>query len=230
MITPIVEESRWISTLQSLPLFDPGPGPVAVISPHPDDETLATGGLIAALRLRAAPVLVIAVTDGENAYGQDNPGLRETRRSEQAAALRELGVSGRNLVRLGITDSGVAPQRERLVELLASYISSDYHVLAPWTGDFHPDHEACGWAAEEATKQIGARLSWYFFWTWHRGTPSLLEGMRLANFPLNERLREIKWNALAQHRSQLEHPSGQPILPDNLLAPARRKFEVFAAS
>lgn len=230
MITPIADEHTWLSTLRGLPLFDPGPGPVAVVSPHPDDETLATGGLIAALRQRGVPALIIAVTDGENAYGEDNAGLRETRRSEQSAAVRELGVSEESLIRLGLTDSGLMGQRERLVELLAPHLSKCRHVLAPWTGDFHPDHQACGWAAQETAKQTGMRLSWYFFWTWHRGTPSLLSGMQLAIFPLNDLLRETKLRALAQHRSQLEHPGGQPILPDNLLAPARRKFEVFAAS
>lgn len=230
MITPIVDEEAWLSILHGLPSFDPGPGPIAVISPHPDDETLATGGLIAALRQRQVPVVVIAVTDGENAYGDDNAGLRETRRSEQAAAVRELGMSEENLIRLELTDSGLMQQKERLVELLVPYLSKCGHIMAPWTGDFHPDHEACGWAAQHIASQTDIRLSWYFFWTWHRGTPSLLRGMQLKMFPLNERLCETKLQALAQHQSQLEHPSGQPILPRNLLAPARRKFEVFAAS
>jgi LmbE family N-acetylglucosaminyl deacetylase len=230
LITPIVDEQTWLSALHGLPLFDPGDRPVAVISPHPDDETLAAGGLIAALRQRDVPVLIISVTDGENAYGVDPAGLRETRRSEQSSAVQELGASEKSLIRFGLTDSGVTQQREGLVEMLASHLSESFHVLAPWTGDFHPDHEVCGWAAQEAARQVGARLSWYFFWMWHRGTPALLSGMHLSAFPLTDRLSETKLRALAHHRSQLEHPSGQPILPDYLLAPARRKFEVFATS
>jgi len=225
-----VNEQTWLSSLRGLPLFDPGPGPVAVICPHPDDETLAVGGLIAALRLRKVPVLIIAVTDGENAYGENNAGLREIRSDEQSAAVRQLGVEDGNLIRFRLTDSGLMQQRMRLVELLAPHLSKCRHVLAPWMRDFHPDHEACGWAAQEVTKKTGTRLSWYFFWTWHRGTPSLLSDTPLTVFPLNDSLRKTKLRALARHRSQLEHPSGQPILPDNLLAPARRKFEVFAAA
>lgn len=230
LITPIVDEQTWLSTLRGLPLFDPEPGPVAVISPHPDDETLATGGLIAALRQRKVKVLIIAVTDGENAFGEGEVGLRETRRGEQSSAAQELGVSEESLIRLELTDSGVMQQRKQLVDLLAPHLSGYCHVLAPWTGDFHPDHEACGQAAAEVTRRTGARLSWYFFWTWHRGTPALLSDMQLSVFPLSDQLSEIKLRALAHHRSQLERADGTPILPDNLLAPARRKFEVFAAS
>jgi hypothetical protein len=32
------------------------------------------------------------------------------------------------------------------------------------------------------------------------------------------------------HRSQLERPSGEPILPHRLLAPARWPFEVFLSA
>jgi LmbE family N-acetylglucosaminyl deacetylase len=39
-----------------------------VIAQHPDDETLATGGLIARKTSKDIPVHVVAVTDGENAY------------------------------------------------------------------------------------------------------------------------------------------------------------------
>lgn len=207
MITSIVDEQTWLSILRGLPFFDPGPGPVAVISPHPDDETLATGGLIAALRQRGVQVLVVAVTDGENAYGENNAGLGETRCSEQSAAVRELGVSDESLVRLGLTDSGLMRQKGQLVELLAPHLSKCCHILAPWPGDFHPDHEACGWAAQEVARQMKSRLSWYFFWTWHRGKPSLLNEMQLSIFPLNALLYETKLRALALHRSQLEHPS-----------------------
>jgi LmbE family N-acetylglucosaminyl deacetylase len=230
LITPIVGEDTWLSNLQGLPFFDPCPGPVAVIAPHPDDETLAAGGLIAALRQQGIPVAIIAVTDGENAYGQNDAELADTRRSEQSAALRELGVGEENLIRLGLTDSGIMQHRETLVDLLVPHLSDCGHVLAPWTNDFHPDHEACGWAAQRAADQVGKRLSWYFFWTWHRGTPPMLRGLDLSVFLLDDTLVKTKLRALAHHRSQLQHPSGQPILPDSLLAPARRKFEVFAAS
>jgi hypothetical protein len=39
--------------------------PTLVIAPHPDDETLLAGGLIATQRARDVDVHILAVTDGE---------------------------------------------------------------------------------------------------------------------------------------------------------------------
>jgi LmbE family N-acetylglucosaminyl deacetylase len=228
LITPLVEEEEWLTALRDLPPFEPGSEPIVVISPHPDDESLGAGGLIAFQRKRGVPICIIAVTDGENAYGFNNPQLRKTRQREQSRAVRELGLGESQLVRLGFTDSSLMPAAEDIAGHIAPYVTNRHHILAPWTGDFHPDHEACGRAAEKLARRIGARLTWYFFWTWHRGDPSLLKNVTMAAFPLSRDLREAKWRAIQAHRSQLEHPGGQPILPENLLAPARRNFEVFA--
>ena len=40
--------------------------PLVVLAPHPDDESLACGGLIALLRGRGLPVHVMAVSDVES--------------------------------------------------------------------------------------------------------------------------------------------------------------------
>lgn len=113
------------------------------------------------------------------------------------------------------------------MERLLPLVSKDTHVLAPWTGDFHPDHEACGRAAQKVAQHVGATLTFYFFWTWHRGTPQLLRDLPLRALDINADHQRAKLKALSQYRSQLEHPSGEPILPNNLLWPARRSTEVF---
>ena len=230
MITPLVEEEEWLPVLENLPFFEAGLEPLVVISPHPDDESLGLGGLVAFQRSRSVPVTIIAVTDGENAYGTGHPQLRRIRQKEQSDAIRELGVNQSKLIRLGLTDSGLQSRKDQIVEGIAPYITSRHHILAPWTHDFHPDHEACAWAADKVARRVGARLSWYFFWTWHRGTPAMLKGTSLSVFPLSAELRNAKLRAIQAHRSQLEHPGGEPILPENLLAPAKRSFEVFAAA
>ncbi len=226
MIVSAVDEAAWVRALTALPALQPPTGPVLVIAPHPDDETLAAGGFIAAARRRGLAVTVAAVTDGENAY-PDSPGLAALRTDEQTNALARLGVPATQIHRFHLPDSSVAACEQELVERLLSLVSADSHILAPWRGDFHPDHEACARAAEQAASQTGARLTSWFFWTWHRGTPDLLQGLPLHSFPLNDDLLLAKREALLCHRSQLQHASGQPILPESLLAPARRPFEVF---
>jgi len=229
VIVPITSEPEWLEALTDLPAFDPGTAPVLLLSPHPDDETLGAGALIASLAAQGHPITVVAVTDGENAY-PDNDGLAATRIREQAEALRILSNGTATLHRLHLTDSGVTPQTNRLIEALTPLVTPQTHLIAPWTGDFHPDHEACGQAAAELARRTGARLTFYFFWTWHRGTPDTIRGLSLRSFPITQTLLERKLDALARHHSQLHREAGDPILPDNLLAPARRNFEVFATA
>lgn len=226
MIVPLSSEDEWIPVWKGAKVWQPSRRPVVVIAPHPDDETLAAGGFISMQASEGVPVQLIAVTDGENAY-KDGPDLVATRRAEQTAALETLGLKSSNIIRLRLTDSGVASEESTLVERLFPLISRETHILAPWTGDFHPDHEACGRAAQKVARQAGATLTFYFFWTWHRGTPRLLRDLPLRALDLDARHQQAKLKALSQYLSQLEHSSGEPILPDNLLWPARRPTEVF---
>jgi LmbE family N-acetylglucosaminyl deacetylase len=229
MIVPLVSEETWLELLRAVPEWEPPTNRLLFISPHPDDETLAAGGLIAAQRLRGVEVILAAVTDGENAY-TDSPELGRLREREQVDALNRLGMGEEKIVRFGLPDSDVASHLEELVELLMPLASRDTHILAPWAGDFHPDHIACGSAAEEVARRTGAALTSYFFWTWHRGNADALDGMHLRSFPLSCELLETKLEALSCHRSQLIHESGEPILPESLLDPAKRPFEVFLVS
>ena len=226
MIVPIVAEETWRKSLCEIPAWNPPVNSILLVAPHPDDETLAAGGFIAAQRLRGVDIVVAAVTDGENAY-TNTPGLGTLRQQEQQDALNRLGVRSDQILRFHLPDSNVSSREAELVELLLPHASNDTHILAPWIGDFHPDHIACGLAAEEVERRTGAFLTSYFFWTWHRGDADVLAGLNLVRFDLTPALVTAKLEALQCHRSQLTHESGAPILPDSLLDPAKRPFEVF---
>jgi LmbE family N-acetylglucosaminyl deacetylase len=227
MIVSVVNEAEWLAALTPLPVWKPPETPILFVAPHPDDESLAAGGLIRAQTLRGFDVTVAAVTDGENAY-EGVEGLGVVRRMEQTKALGRLGVPSERIIRFGLPDSDLAPHKERLVRELLKIVSPDTHLIAPWKGDFHPDHEVCGRAAAEVARQTGAKLTFYFFWSWHFGTFSLISHLPLRRFPLTPDLLRAKSDALACHRSQLIRQEGDPILPESLLAPARRPFEIFA--
>jgi LmbE family N-acetylglucosaminyl deacetylase len=226
MIVPLMQEAEWHSLLSTNQTWEPSTAPIVIVSPHPDDETLATGGLIAWATERGIDVQVLAVTDGENAY-RDSVGLGPIRQREQEQALKVLGLESDHIVRLHLTDSDISSHVDQLVDGLSSLCTAETQVLAPWPHDFHPDHEACGRVAKQVALHTGASLIYYFFWTWHRGTPALLEDLPLFRFPLNERQRNAKLEALNQHTSQLTHVSGNPILPENLLWPALKSFEMY---
>lgn len=226
MIEPLASEKEWAPIWEGAKPWQPPDRPMLVISPHPDDEILGAGGLIGLQAARGIPLHVVAVTDGENAY-RDGVDIADRRSQEQTSALGRLGVTPSNLTRLKLTDSGITADEELLVELLMPLVSKTSHIVAPWTDDYHPDHEACGRAAVEVARRSGAVLTFYFFWTWHRGRPALLRNLSLKSLALSAESRRAKREALSEHRSQLEHPSGEPILPDYLLWPARRSCEVF---
>ena len=171
-------------------------------------------------------MLVVAVTDGEAAY-PDSPGLGCLRRAEQERALAELGVGEPDIFRLNLPDSSVAAHEEELVHLLRPLVGRGTLLVAPWRFDPHPDHEASGRSAEQVARGSGAHLISYFFWSWHRNRMEALRTLSLRRFDLDRDLEAARAAALSHHRSQLEHKSGSPILPELLLSPARRPFETF---
>jgi LmbE family N-acetylglucosaminyl deacetylase len=225
MITPLVSEREWMESLPTLPLWQPARRPTIVISPHPDDETLGVGGLIAALRSQDIEVTVVAVTDGENAYS-DCPALGLIREEEQSRALQQLGVNCEHIIRLRLPDSGLAQCEPMFTDILDSLVRPGSQIFSPWKFDFHPDHETCGRVAELISDRKDIHLIYYFFWSWHRKLQPDLEELDLVQFPLTPKLLREKLSALECHASQLSRDGMEPILPDELLGPARRPFEV----
>ncbi len=67
-----VSEATWVPLLRALPGRRPAAlfaaaSRMVVVTPHPDDETLGVGGIIAAMAGAGLPVTVVSVTDGEAA-------------------------------------------------------------------------------------------------------------------------------------------------------------------
>jgi LmbE family N-acetylglucosaminyl deacetylase len=92
-----------------------------VIAPHPDDETLAAGGLIQRILASGGRVRVIVVTEGDGYLeaaaalsGHPTPStldyrtLGKTRLAELRQAMRTLGVLDTDVVRLQEPDGGMS--------------------------------------------------------------------------------------------------------------------------
>lgn len=113
-------------------------GSVAIVAPHPDDETIGAGG-VAALHHRAgAAVSVIVVTNGgaSRASGVSPREMVSRRRDELETATASLGLSPPVTLDLPERAADSPAARDRLRELVA-----DAEVVyAPSGVDFHPDH------------------------------------------------------------------------------------------
>ena len=225
-IAPLTPEAAWLPALLSRADWAPPLVPTLVLAPHPDDETLGVGGLVAKLCREGVPVTIVAITDGEGAY-PDTPHLGEIRILEQTEALRRLGVPECRIRRLHLPDRDVSRYEKELVDLLLPLVTGDMHLVAPWQRDFHPDHEAAGRAAARAAQLKDLTITYYLFWTWHRGEPSMLDGLGITKLALSDSELRSKLHALQAHVSQFERADGQPILSPELLAPAHRAFEVY---
>jgi LmbE family N-acetylglucosaminyl deacetylase len=210
-----------------------------ILAPHPDDESLGCGGLIAcACEAKLAPVVAI-LTDGAASH----PGSRshppaKLARLREAEALRAVGILGlpaENLVFLREPDTKLAAHGaviEKLHGLLAARDCGA--VIGPWQGDPHCDHEAAAMIAEAVAIRGGVRLLSYPVWGWLRDGDALMDEPRTAGWRLDIAAKcDVKTRAIAAHESQYgavikDAPDGFR-LPSALLAVFARPYEVFLA-
>ncbi len=223
-------------------------GRVAVVAPHPDDEALGCGGLLALLARRGQPACVIVVSDGAGSH----PGsaaypperLRGLREAETRDALAALGVSEPpRFLRLpdGAVphpgDAGFGEAAGLLRDALGAFAPDT--GLVPWRRDPHADHRAVWHLAQaavghrtQAAAPAPCRTLEYPVWMWERGhadapRPGEVDAWRLDVQPA----LEAKRRAVAAHRSQttgLIADSPAPFrLSDAMLARALRPWELY---
>lgn len=174
-----------------------------MVCPHPDDEALATGGLLARQARLGASVLVVAVTDGEAAFSSTpDPALAAIRRAEQAEALGRLGLEPVQMVRLGLPDGSVARHERDLVGCLGALVTKGDLVVGPSPQDWHPDHEACGRATAVVARALGCRVLGSLFWA-HSHPERLAASAKLVRLPLSDDERRLRRHAVLAHVSQL---------------------------
>jgi LmbE family N-acetylglucosaminyl deacetylase len=230
------DDTRWRSwpAVADWPALtvDP-PGPPLVVAPHPDDEVLGVGGLLAMLR----DAEVVAVTDGEASHPDSTvhtpARLAAIRRDETGEALRRLRVGGPPVVHLGQPDGGI--DEDAVALALEALLTPGRWCLATWREDGHPDHEAVGRAAARACAATGGRLLEYPIWAWHWACPDdpRVPWDRARRIELPPAAEAAKAAAIAAFPSQIAPlgpaPADAAILPPHVLARFRRSFEVVFA-
>jgi LmbE family N-acetylglucosaminyl deacetylase len=112
-----------------------------VLAPHPDDEVIGCGGLVAQHMAQRRAVRVIVATDGAEAEPSavDRDGYRRQREDESRRALAILGDADVHFLRFAdrALDNAVAePLREHLLAFRPDLI------CVPSPVEIHPDHLA----------------------------------------------------------------------------------------
>jgi LmbE family N-acetylglucosaminyl deacetylase len=223
--TPGTPECLWAAL--EPPMWSPPAGPLVVVAPHPDDETLGAGGLIHTWAARhGLPVVIASVTDGEAAC-PEVPNLAAIRRGELEAALGDLASTGIDLVRLQLPDGSVRHHEQELAAALSDITPDRATIIAPFEHDGHPDHDAVGRVAREVAGCRGAVFAQYPIWAWHRMTPAIFASRALGRFMLSPAARGAKQNAIRRFRSQVSDRPGGAIVPAHVLDYFTRPYEVF---
>ncbi|MEM9691324.1 MAG: PIG-L family deacetylase [Myxococcota bacterium] len=203
--------------------------PIAVVAPHPDDETLGCGGLLALCADRGLRADVLTLTDGAASHPSCDAWppwrLAEERRREQTEALAILGLR-RPSHHFDLPDG-------RLSELSGDAVSSVVARLRQWlhrfacvfvtaADDEHPDHRA----AHRWVAQASPDLPRFGYSVW----PPEERARGDLRLPLGERAAKKKSMAIACFHTQLGEsgPEGGFAMPPGLRARALSGEERFS--
>lgn len=188
-----------------------------LITPHPDDESLALGGLIQQALRKGADITLLQVTDGDNnpwpqrwlerrwRIGPDDRKRWGRRRAgEVRQAIECLGLPGASLRRLGWPDLGVCARlRDDGVDAIDAFASvmRDVQpdiVVLPDLADRHPDHGG----VHVLTRLAMARLSLVSICLTYLVHGAGAVGGELWDLLLDAQMREAKRQAVLAHRTQ----------------------------
>ena len=207
---------------------------LVVVAPHPDDEILACGGLLAQCAQMNFPVIVIAVTDGEASHGMTDQSSRsrlgQQRAHEQCEGLTQLDIDPGCVVRLEIPDGGAALHVTQIFNLLKVLLQPGDIVITTWCLDGHPDHESTA----QAVLSTSCKLIQAPVWMWHWAQPGdpLIPWSDLVAVELDDTAVAAKLKALARHHTQLGRRSAEsgPVLEPAIVQRAARRQEYFFTS
>ncbi|WP_027460712.1 PIG-L deacetylase family protein [Deinococcus murrayi] len=214
-------------------------GPVWVVAPHPDDEALGCGGLLAALGEAEREVWALLLSDGGASHPASPACSRErlaaARLAEWRSGLAALGVPAERTRTLGLPDGELSRHGEALTRGARTALGEapPGTLLLPWARDPHPDHRAAWTPLLRAARAFpGVRMLAYTVWLEERGGPE--DSPRPGETrPLTLNVqpwRAAKRRAIQAHRTQLGPlPGLSPgfVLPASLLARALGGTETY---
>ena len=223
-----------------------GGQPFLVLSPHPDDETLGCGGLLAAAANAGIAAHVLILTDGAASHpgSKSHPAARLTalRQDEARRAVACLGLPEDRLRFLDLPDAAT-PSEGPAFDAAADAIvrvaqeTGAATLFVTWDHDPHCDHETAFAMARVVKTRLasvasGCRLWAYPVWGLHLAPDTAIDLDQPKGLTLDMTSeREAKLRAIQCYASQMtdliaDDPNAFRFTPAQL-APFLRNREIF---
>ena len=211
--------SQYLEATKALPPITrdglTGGAPFIILSPHPDDETLGLGGLIAQARKARQTVHVVVLTDGAGSHPRSvlypPERLVQVRKRELRAAGEVLDLDPGFVHHLDLPDTQApseGPQFDMAAHAVSDLIraTGSKSLFVTWDRDPHCDHQAAAAIARAArVANPGVSLWAYPIWGWHLDPDENLPGApRGYRLDISEE-RDLKHRAIAAHASQMSN-------------------------
>lgn len=220
MANPFNKETFWESAVPAEPYFLKSLKHCLVLAPHPDDESLGCGGLIALLHGQGCRVSVVLTTDGSkshpNSVSYPESARIDLRKQELRNALSILGVREQDTHYMNGPDSALPAQGEQGfmdykndLKTLLDAIRPQL-CLVPYELDPHRDHRASWQVLRVALQEFahnGIRIWEYPIWLYQNAVSTdipLLQRGELKYVDIRPYL-EQKRTAIGAHVSQVSN-------------------------
>lgn len=191
---------------------------VLVLAPHPDDESIATGGLLQAVRDAGAQLRVVVLTDGDNnpwpqrwiekhwrIDADDRARWGARRRNEARAAMATVGMAEDQATFFGMPDLGLTDLLMHARIRPVAMLRAEFEAFAPTTlimpalSDRHPDHSAVHILARLALVSNAGPKPKLLGFAVHGGGSGQID----ITVALSEAQRDGKRAAILAHTSQM---------------------------
>lgn len=197
MKAELLERSRWAQARW------------LVLAPHPDDETLGAGALIAHSAAKRRLGGIVFLTDGTGSHPEGTPRIAVTRRKEARHAIGRMGATAIPTIWMGwrdahpyATDSKAFSREADRLAALVLWHRIDAIAVSDHS-DAHCDHVAAFRLAEAALQRARRPVTLFAYHVWSEA-PGRARRIATPAMPVGRRR-----HALLAHRSQMS-----PIIGD----------------
>lgn len=208
-------------------------GKVLIVAPHPDDEVMGCGGLIARLVSAGQVPNIIILTGGEGSHAAccqiSSSDIIKNRRELTRKALGILGEPETHVYELNYPDGGILKEDEETNKLISliKEINPDC-IFVPHWGEGWRDHVFTKKIVEEISPRE-AVIYEYCVWLWYYLVWTGFDKHNIFRVKMSDEEHDLKLKAMDVYLSPLA-PCGKPwsgVLPPQLIKAHMQDMELY---